>query len=240
MFQLSSLFILPSSVFLALASVLLSGVITRPSFAETDPPNPGGPRPTIDANAPYIISPRDSDVLDRTPRFQWARVQTANSYIVSLASRGRGVFWQVEVEGTEATYDGTPLAAETEYTLTVTLRSQEANRSDNVQTTTFYTLSDDQRETIEAELQRLETIADPSDRGTLLGSQVKLLTDQDLIGDAIDLLDLELVNNPDSLDAICLLDDLFEQVNDTALNALGFQDSFEQYRNDRNLGSCES
>ncbi len=238
MLHASSFSVFPSSVLLTLTSVLLSGVIIRPIFAETDPPN-NGPRPTIDANAPYIISPRNSDVLDRTPRFQWARVQTADSYIVSLESRGRGVFWQTEVEGIEAIYDGAPLDAETEYTLTVTTRSKDSERSDNVQTTTFYTISDTHREMVEAELRRLETIADPNDRGTLLDSQVELLTDQNLIGDAIDLLDLELVNNPDSLDAICLLDDLFEQANDMALNALGFQDSFDQYRNDRNLGTCE-
>jgi hypothetical protein len=81
---------------------------------------------------------------------------------------------------------------------------------------------------------------DPNDRGTLLESQVELLSEYALIGDAINLLDLELINNPDSLDAVCLLDDLFEQANDMVWNALRIQDQLDQYRTDRNLGSCEA
>lgn len=238
MFHSFSLSALPSSVLLTLASVLLSGVILRPILAQTDPPN-DGPRPTIDANAPVIISPRNSDVLDPTPRFLWARVQAVDVYTVSLESPDRGVFWRTEVEGTEVIYDGAPLDAETDYTLSVMARSNDLGRGDNTEIATFVIIADDERETINAELRHLEAIADPSDRGALLESQIEFLSEHDLIGDAINLLDIELINNPDSLDAICLLDELFEQANDIALKALGFQASFEQYRNDRNLGSCE-
>ncbi|TAF56516.1 MAG: hypothetical protein EAZ61_03050 [Oscillatoriales cyanobacterium] len=228
-----------ASLLLSTTSALLSGVVLRPVLAETDPPNPGGPRPIYDATAPYIIAPRNSELLDQTPRFQWTRVQNVASYVVSLESADRGVFWQTEVEGTEVVFDGAPLAADTDYTLKVKARSQETGRTDNTEVTTFYIIPEAERTAIEAELQRLETTLDLNDRGTLLESQVRLLSEEGLIGDAINLLDLELVNNPDSLDAVCLLRDLFEQTKDPTLKALGIPEQLDQYRIDRNLGSCE-
>jgi hypothetical protein len=239
MFHSSSFSAFALSVLLSVTSVLLSSALLRPLRAQTDPPN-GGPRPTYDANAPYIIAPRNSNLLDQTPRFQWTRVQDVESYVVSLESGSRGVFWQTEVEGTEVVYDGAPLEAETDYTLKVKARSNDADRADSTESTTFYTISDTDRVTVETELHRLEMTTDPNDRGTLLESQVELLSEYALIGDAINLLDLELINNPDSLDAVCLLDDLFEQANDMVWNALGIQDQLDQYRIDRNLGSCEA
>lgn len=239
MFPASNSPIFPSSALLTLSSILLSGVITLPLFAETDPPSDDGTRPAIDANAPYIISPRNSATRNLAPRFQWAQVDGIESYTVSLTSVDRGMFWVKEIAGIETIYDGDPLQPETDYILSVTARSDNAARADNIQTTTFYIISDAERAVIEAELHRLEAIADPNDRGALLESQVELLSSKYLMSDAIDLLDAELVDNPDSLDAVCLLDDLFEQANDAMLNAIGLRESFVQYREARNLGSCE-
>lgn len=239
MFLTSNSPLFPTSALLTLSSILLSGVIVLPLFAETDPPSDDGTRPTIDANAPYIISPRDSDTRNQAPRFQWAQVEGVESYTVSLTSRDRGMFWVKEIFGIETIYDGDPLPPETDYILSVTARSNDPTRTDNTQTTTFYVISDTERAEIEAELRNLEAIADPNDRGTLLESQVELLSNKYLISDAIDLLDAELVSNPNSLDAICLLDDLFEQANDAMLNAIGVRDSFVQYRDDHHLGECE-
>lgn len=241
MFPLPNSPVFPTSAFLTLSSILLSGVIVLPLFAETDPPSGDGTRPAVSASAPYIISPRNSLTRNQSPRFQWARVENLeSSYIVSLASVDRGTFWQKEVMGIETIYDGEPLDPGTKYTLSVTARSNSVNRSDNTQISIFYVISEEERAEVEAELRRIEASTDPSDRRVFLGSQVELLLDHYLTGDAIDFLDAELVKNPNSRDAVCLLDDLFEQANDAMLDAIGVQATLARYLEDRNLENCDT
>jgi len=60
------------------------------------------------APVPYIISPRDTKLLDSKPILRWNPVAGATSYKLSLRENGAKLNWEMTVSGTEAVYPGEP------------------------------------------------------------------------------------------------------------------------------------
>ena len=68
---------------------------------------------------PYIISPRNTDLLSDRPLLKWNPVSGATSYQVQL--EGGGLAWQTETNQTQLLYGGQePLKSGVKYLLTVT------------------------------------------------------------------------------------------------------------------------
>ncbi|MDJ1182232.1 tetratricopeptide repeat protein [Roseofilum casamattae] len=68
---------------------------------------------------PYIISPRNTDVLAQTPRFRWHDVPGTKEYRVTLYADGEQI-WQTTTSESEITYAGEiPLEPEVGYSLQV-------------------------------------------------------------------------------------------------------------------------
>jgi len=68
---------------------------------------------------PYIISPRNTDLLSDRPLFKWNPVSGATRYQVKL--QGGGLDWQTETNETQILYGGQePLKSGVKYLLTVT------------------------------------------------------------------------------------------------------------------------
>jgi tetratricopeptide (TPR) repeat protein len=60
------------------------------------------------APIPYIISPRNTKLLNNKPILRWNPVAGATSYKVSLRENGAKLNWEMTVSGTEAVYPGEP------------------------------------------------------------------------------------------------------------------------------------
>ena len=75
-------------------------------------------RSPVDENSPYIISPRQTALLDKRPIFRWNAVKGAKHYTVKVRS-ATGVIWEARVNSTKIAYSGSSLQPGGEYQIIV-------------------------------------------------------------------------------------------------------------------------
>ena len=105
------------------------------------PTRPGGLIEEALSAIPYIISPRNTSLLNDRPILRWNAVSGATSYIVQV--QGSGVDWQQKTVATEIEYPGEPpLEKGLRYRVTVVADNGASSRSER---RVGFTVLDDQK-----------------------------------------------------------------------------------------------
>jgi hypothetical protein len=101
-------------------------------------PNRIPTRSSNDRTIPYIISPRNTAVVEAKPLLRWNPVVGSKSYRVSVT--GAEMKWETTVKQSQVVYGGEPLKSGVRYRMTVTAEKGESSESDVV---TGFSRSDD-------------------------------------------------------------------------------------------------
>ncbi|MFM7574918.1 MAG: tetratricopeptide repeat protein [Snowella sp.] len=138
------------------------------------------------AKLPYVITPRETDIISDRPQIRWNAVPGVVNYTVKIDD----INWEKKTDKTEIIYDGDrPLQPETRYWVTVTTDQGLSSQQD---TEVGFNVSDQQ--TKKTVLNAVEKIQKqpllPTEKGLVLAY---LYRGYKLYGDAINVLE-ELVN----------------------------------------------
>jgi tetratricopeptide (TPR) repeat protein len=81
------------------------------------------------AKLPYLITPRETDILTNRPQLRWNAVSGATNYTIKID----GVNWEAQTKKTEIVYPGKPpLEAERRYRVTIEADNGESSTSEAV------------------------------------------------------------------------------------------------------------
>lgn len=150
------------------------------------------------AQIPYIISPRQTKLLDDKPVLRWNSVPGATSYAVSI--QGQGVNWKTRVSDTRVVYAGEqPLKPGGRYWLIVEVEAGANQGASSLQEPPspgkelyFSLLTEERRERIRAAAREIAQLKMTDETKAL--AIANLYTKNDLIAEAIALLE-ELVED---------------------------------------------
>jgi len=138
------------------------------------------------AKLPYIITPRETDIISDRPQMRWNSVPGAAYYTVKID----GINWEKKTDKTEIIYDGDrPLQAETRYWVTVTT---DQGLSSQQETEVGFNVSDEQtKKTVLEAVEKIQKQPLSSTERELVLAY--LYRSYELYGDAINVLE-DLVN----------------------------------------------
>ena len=138
------------------------------------------------AKLPYVITPRETDIISDRPQIRWNAVPGVVNYTVKID----GINWEKKTDKTEIIYDGDrPLQPETRYWVTVTT---DQGLSSQQETEVGFNVSDEQtkKTVLDAVEKNQKQPLSPTERGLVLAY---LYRSYELYGDAINILE-DLVN----------------------------------------------
>lgn len=111
----------------------------------------GGTNPNI----PYIISPRHTLLINRTPTLRWNPVSGAKRYTVKILSPA-GIVWQTETTQSEIQYPGRPiLQPGVPYSLVVQSDNLAISTTDTASSPEFRILRDAERSVVQTKIPSL-------------------------------------------------------------------------------------
>ncbi len=161
------------------------------------------PRSEIANRIPYIISPHETLRLDNKPKMRWMAVAGANIYTVRVV--GVGVDWSQEVKTTEVIYSGEkPLISGESYLLTV----EADNGEESAKATLIF--DENKAQFIKAAAERLSRNNLTDEEKTL--ALAYLYIGQELIPDAIDLLESLAIKGSQTVEVYYTLGELYLEV----------------------------
>jgi hypothetical protein len=138
------------------------------------------------AKLPYVITPRETDIISDRPQIRWNAVPGLVNYTVKID----GINWEKKTDKTEIIYDGDrPLEPETRYWVTVTTDQGLSSQQD---TEVGFNVSDEQtKKTVLNAVEKIEKQPlSPTEQGLVLAY---LYRSYELYGDVINVLE-DLVN----------------------------------------------
>ncbi|PSB15842.1 hypothetical protein C7B65_23420 [Phormidesmis priestleyi ULC007] len=119
-----------------------------------------GPPPLIsiggvNAQIPYLISPRRTLLLSSTPTLQWHPVPGATQYTVQVISP-KGTVWQTQVKEPQVTYPNQPaLQPGIPYSVVIQTNTGKSSQSETSTGTEFILLRDTEAKAVQAEVQQI-------------------------------------------------------------------------------------
>lgn len=112
-------------------------------------PTRASDNPTV----PYVISPRNTIILEDKLTLRWQAVEGARSYQVEV--KGGGVNWTTQVDKTEVIYSGNePLQPDTRYRVMITADNGKSTR--NEAPVGFTVLNEQEVQRVKSEISRLQ------------------------------------------------------------------------------------
>ncbi len=167
-----------------------------------------------DLSIPYIISPRSTDLLTRTPILRWNAPRNADSYIVRIM-QGAEVIWEKgDVTQTELVYPGMPqLKPDVHYNLVV----ETEVRGKKVSSTEEQKLGLDFRLLEETEIEQIQANANTIDNHPLDDEakafvRAQFYARQGLTAEAIEILEGLVENGSQRVAVQQSLGDLYAQI----------------------------
>lgn len=162
-------------------------------------------RDPLASRIPYIISPNNTWLLNALPTLRWQAVPGATSYTVRVS--GPGVNWETEVSTTTVVYPGKPPLKPVEegYLLMV-----EANNGESPAKATFGLLDENKVTRVRAAALALDRQNLADEAKTL--ALADLYIGQELIAEAIDLLEGLVAKGSKTAAVYYTLGDLYAQV----------------------------
>ena len=183
-----------------------SGVLTL-----ARPNSPRVPSRAPNETIPYIISPRNTIVLDNRPILRWNEVPGATRYQVRVQDAGLTLDWQTETSNTQIEYPGEPPLQPDSYYLLI-VETDKGNSSEEEQGTDLsFTLLDAQKtESVGTEVAQLKQQQLTQEVEGL--ALVYLYQSYDLKAEAIQLLEGLVKQESQTAAVYQLLGDLYLQV----------------------------
>jgi hypothetical protein len=83
----------------------------------------------VDPSIPYLITPRHTLLLSRTPEIRWHPVPEATKYTIKVTDP-TGVVWQTQTQDTHITYAGKPLKPGVPYSITIQTNTGKSSQDD--------------------------------------------------------------------------------------------------------------
>jgi tetratricopeptide (TPR) repeat protein len=109
----------------------------------------------INAKIPYIISPRRTLLLSKTPTFKWNAVAEVKQYKVQVIAP-TGIIWETQVSKPEVIYPGNPqLQPGVSYSLVIKADNGTSSESDGSSGLGFHILHDEEIKALQAEIAAL-------------------------------------------------------------------------------------
>lgn len=138
---------------------------------------------------PYIISPRQTLLLNPRPIIRWNKVDGAEGYAVSLVDDEGELLWEVEVEETEITYpeDKPSLELGVDYLLIVETETGKSSEEEKIPNRGFKLLDSEKTGLVQEALEQL-TAQDLTEEGESL-ARAYLYKDYGLRAEAIETLE---------------------------------------------------
>jgi hypothetical protein len=183
-------------------------------------------RGVTDPTLPYLISPRNTAILESQPLLRWHPIPGVTRYRVEVGANGQT--WTEEVGETQVVYAGEPLKPGFRYWVTVTADNGTSTKGkDDVG---FTVLGEDEAQEATAEIARLE--------GQLLTEEtafewVEVYTQHGLYADAIEVLERQVRSGNRTLDVCGALGDLYRWVGLDALAVERYEMALEQAARNR-------
>jgi len=164
-------------------------------------------RASSDLTIPYIISPRNTAILDEQPILRWNAVEGATSYQVQV--RGSQVNWTTEVNQPQVVYSGEPpFQPGSRYWVIVTADNGKSSLEELP--AGFTVLSEEETQEIRAKIEQLQQ--QPLNEESKAIALAHLYRSHDLNAAAIDVLE-ELVTQGNPTTAVYqLLGSIYDQV----------------------------
>jgi hypothetical protein len=165
-------------------------------------------RPLMDLTIPYIISPRNTAVIEAQPLLRWNPVTGSKKYQVTVT--GPEVNWETTVSETQVKYGGSsmPLKPGIRYRVTVTAENGESSQKNGV--TGFSRLEDELVQQVQADIMTVQQ-QDLSEEAKVLAI-AHIERSNNLNAGAIDRLEQWLSQGNRSAAVYQLLGDLYWQV----------------------------
>jgi hypothetical protein len=175
----------------------------EPIYTITGPITPT--RDPLAGRIPHIISPNSTLLLNDKPTLRWQAVPGASSYTVRVS--GPRVNWETEVSTTEVVYPGEPplKSLEEGYLLTI-----EADNGESPAKATFGLLDENKAQGVRVAAERIARQNLDDDAKTL--ALADLYIGQELIAEAIELLEAAVAKGSKTAAVYYTLGDLYAQV----------------------------
>jgi hypothetical protein len=199
-------------------------------------PRPAGPTPRPTGNTekalaklPYLITPRQTNILTNRPPLRWNAVPGATNYTVKID----GVNWETQTNKTEIVYPGEPpLEAGERYRVTIEADNGASSRSDDEKV--GFTILDEQTKT--TVLDAVKTVQQqqlsPEEAGLVLAH---LYRGYGLYGDAVEVLEGLVKQNSQVATVYQLLGDTYLKIGLPQLAKKPYEKALKLATNTENL-----
>lgn len=115
-------------------------------------PPPLGSIGGLNPQLPYLISPRRTFLLNRTPTLRWHPVPGTTHYTVQIVGP-QGPVWQTQVKETQVTYSGQPeLQPGTRYSVVIQTNTGQSSQAEGSTGNEFIILRESEAKAVQAEV----------------------------------------------------------------------------------------
>lgn len=184
----------------------VSGAINGCQLRSTGDPRLPVPRTLVSENNPYIISPRQTALLNDRLVLRWNPVAGVNSYTVKVRDSA-GIKWETKVSQTQVLYKGSTLQPGEKYSITV--RSDTPNASES-ESTIFWLLDEQTSQTVRDKIAAVDRQALAGEASVL--AKANIYSSYRLFAAAIEILETSKVDGNSTASVSQMLKALYEQV----------------------------
>ncbi|GCA73564.1 hypothetical protein MiTe_00380 [Microcystis aeruginosa NIES-2520] len=205
-----------------------NSVISLPNSNNTTLRPPGNTEKVL-AKLPYLITPRETNIITNRPRMRWNAVPGATNYTIKID----GVNWETQTNKTEIVYPGEPpLEAATLYRVTIKANNGASYPSDQKKVG-FIILDEQTKKTV---LDALKTVQQqqlsPEEAGLVLAH---LYRGYGLYGDAVEVLEGLVKQNSQVATVYQLLGDTYLKIGLPQLAKKPYDKALKLATNTQNL-----
>ncbi|HIK27393.1 MAG: hypothetical protein N3E45_13520 [Oscillatoriaceae bacterium SKW80] len=184
----------------------ISGVFNGCQVLRNNDPRVPNPRSPINCNSPFIISPRNTGILDSQTKIRWNPVSGTKRYTVKVWGTS-GIMWETEVSAPEVIYTGKPLQAGEDYLVFV---KDDSTYLTEGETAKFWMLDAQKAQEVREKITAL-TKENLSPEAFAL-AKANIYSSYSLFADAISTLEAALAKGNKTTAVYLMLGALYEQV----------------------------
>ncbi|MCA2721404.1 MAG: tetratricopeptide repeat protein [Microcystis sp. M048S1] len=191
-------------------------------------PRPAGQREEVLAKLPYLITPRETNIITNRPSLRWNAVPGATNYTIKID----GVNWETQTNKTEIVYPGEPpLEAGKRYRVTIKADNGASSRSDAV--VGFRVLDEQTQKTVLDAVKAVQQQQlSPEEAGLVLAH---LYRGYELYGDAVEVLEGLVKQNSRVATVYQLLGDTYLKIGLPQLAKKPYEKALKLATNTQNL-----
>jgi hypothetical protein len=192
-------------------------------------PRPAGQREEVLAKLPYLITPRQTNILTNRPRLRWNAVPGATNYTIKID----GVNWETQTNKTEIVYPGEPpLEAGRRYRVTIEADNGASSRRDD-ENVGFTVLDEQTKKTVLDAVKAVQQQQlSPEEAGLVLAH---LYRGYGLYGDAVEVLEGLVKQNSQVATVYQLLGDTYLKIGLPQLAKKPYEKALKLATNTQNL-----